>query len=159
MVTVNDRKDKVMDRAMTMVKIVLFMVLGLHLVATTVFSEDGAAAVDGDTTQKLVKVCTLSSVKANQEFQRNVNILQARRQRVVQLRQQLAQAQTEEMKESLNKELTLALDQLKADHETMVKTYGFSLGRNYRLVVEKAYVYMAVSDEEAEKISQTQHAN
>jgi hypothetical protein len=41
----------------------------------------------------------------------------------------------------------------------MVKTYGFSLGRNYRLVVEKAYVYMAVSDEEAEKISQTQHAN
>ena len=34
----------------------------------------------------------------------------------------------------------------------MKKTYGFSIERNYTLVIETAHVYMFVTDEEATKI-------
>ena len=44
------------------------------------------------------------------------------------------------------------------DNQKMVKAYGFSLDRAYTLSVEKADVYMIVSDEEAAKIEKTQAA-
>ncbi len=106
--------------------------------------------------QKLVKVSTLGSVEANQEFQRNVQIMQAERQRVIQLQTQLEQTQTKELKKGLEKELKAALKKLNDDNKKMVETYGFSLNRNYVLVVEKAHVYMAVSDEEAAQIEDEQ---
>jgi hypothetical protein len=34
----------------------------------------------------------------------------------------------------------------------MRKTYGFSIDRNYTVVIETAHVYMFVTDEEAAKI-------
>ena len=40
----------------------------------------------------------------------------------------------------------------------MRKAYGFSLDRNYTLVVETAHVYMFVTDEEATKIEQAEKA-
>jgi len=102
--------------------------------------------------QKLVKVSTLSSVEANQEFQRNVQIMQAQRQRVMQLQAQYGQAQTDELKKSLKKELDAAIEKLNKDNKTMTETYGFSLNRNYVQVIEKSNIYMAVTKEEAEKI-------
>lgn len=104
--------------------------------------------------QELVKVSTLGSVEANQEFQRNVQVMQAQRQRVIQLQAQLEQTQTGDLKKSLKKELDAALAKLNADNKKMAETYGFSLNRNYLLVVEKAHIYMAVSPEEAAAISE-----
>jgi len=103
--------------------------------------------------QKLVKVSTLGSVEANQEFQRNVQIMQAQRQRVIQLQNQLDLAQTKGLKKNLKKELDSAMEKLNKDNKKMAETYGFSLNRNYVLVVEKAHIYMAVSDDEADKIA------
>lgn len=102
--------------------------------------------------QKLVKVSSLGSVEANQEFQKNVQIMQMERQRVIQLQNQLKQTQTQELKYSLETELEAAMKKLNADNKKMVETYGFSLNRNYVLVVEKAHIYMTVSDDENKKI-------
>ncbi|CAG36252.1 hypothetical protein [Desulfotalea psychrophila] len=102
--------------------------------------------------QKLVKVSTLDSVEANKEFQKNVQVMQLQRQRVIQLQNQLKQTQTKELKMSLQKEIEVAMKKLNEDNKKMIETYGFSLNRNYVLVVEKAHVYMAVSDEENKKI-------
>jgi hypothetical protein len=38
----------------------------------------------------------------------------------------------------------------------MEKAYGFSLSRNYTIEIEKANVYMIVTDEEAAKIEAAQ---
>jgi len=108
--------------------------------------------VVSESQQRLVKVSTLSSVEANQEFQRNVQIMQAQRQRVMQLQAQYEQAQTDELKKSLKKELDAAIEKLNKDNKTMTETYGFSLNRNYVQVIEKSDIYMAVTKEEAEKI-------
>lgn len=135
------------------------MVVGLLLAGSLAVVFAPAVAKEGKQTekpapaqQKLVKVSTLGSVEANQEFQRNVQIMQAQRQRVMQLQAQLEQTQTKALKKGLKKELEAATKKLNEDNKKMAETYGFSLNRNYVLVVEKAHVYMAVSPEEAVKI-------
>lgn len=105
-----------------------------------------------DEKTQLVRVCTLNSVEANQEFQRNVQIVQAQRQRIVNLQGQLDRSQTEELREVLQKELDRELEKLQENNQKMAETYGFSLNRNYLLVTEKAHVYMVVSDEEAARL-------
>ncbi len=117
------------------------------LLVTTSYSF-AAKKSDEGTNQKLVKVCTLNSAEANQEFQKNVQVMQAQRQRVIQLQSQLDQAQTKVMQKSLKEEIENAMEKLNKDNNQMSETYGFSLNRNYVLVVEKAHVYMAVSEDE-----------
>lgn len=101
--------------------------------------------------KKLVRVATLNSIQANQEFQRNVSVMQAQRQRIVELQTQIESAKASE-KAGIQKEIDDTLKKLNGDNQTMFKTYGYSLLRNYTLVVETAHIYMFVSDEEAAKI-------
>jgi hypothetical protein len=58
--------------------------------------------------------------------------------------------------------LKVKLDELFAklneDNQKMIQAYGFSLDRSYTVAVEKADVYMLVSDEEAAKFEQAQAA-
>jgi hypothetical protein len=102
--------------------------------------------------QKLVRVCTLNTAQANQEFQANVQLMQSQRQAAIELNT----AHEKEVKPSKKKELKQQLDtivaKLNENNDKMRKTYGFSLDRNYTLVVETAHVYMFVTEEEAAKI-------
>jgi hypothetical protein len=41
---------------------------------------------------------------------------------------------------------------LNDNNKKMIENYGFSLNRNYILVVEKAHIYMHVTPEEAAKV-------
>lgn len=125
---------------------------GLVLVASSPAQAAEEKTAPAKEPHQLVKVCTLASVEANQEFQRNVQIVQAQRQRIIVLQAQLAQAQTQSLKKALQKELDNELEKLNKNNEKMVETYGFSLNRNYVLVTEQAHVYMVVSDEEAAKV-------
>ena len=50
--------------------------------------------------QKLIRVSSLNSIEANREFQRNVQILQAQRQRAVELSAAIDTARTEGEKEA-----------------------------------------------------------
>ena len=43
----------------------------------------------------------------------------------------------------------MLIKQLNADNQKMIQAYGFTLTRNYTLVIEKAHIYMEVSAEEA----------
>ncbi|TIH12066.1 hypothetical protein D0S45_19195 [Marinifilum sp. JC120] len=132
-------------------KVSVFGVLFLMVLFCLPANAEVKGKVDNGQKQ-LLKMSTLSSVEANQEFQRNVQIMQLQRQRVIQLQTQLEQAQTKELKKSLKKELKAATKKLNENNELMVKTYGFSLNRNYVLVVEKAHIYLELSPEEAKKM-------
>ena len=99
--------------------------------------------------QKLIRVSSLNTVQANQEFDRNVRLLQAQRERAVQLANAIETAQTDEAKSGLQQELDALMEKLNENNKKMVQAYGFSLTRNYTRVIETSHIYMFVTDEEA----------
>ena len=117
--------------------------------ATQPPSGEGQTTPNQPQQQKLVRVATLNTVQANLEFQRNIQIIQGQRQRAVELNTAMESAANGDEREKLKKELDALLAKLEENHQLMLKTYGFSLARNYSLVIERAHVYMFVSDEEA----------
>ena len=138
--------------------------LGITLIAGTVLAL-GVATAQFDNLQiedapepqpqqqpqqkKLVRVCSLNNVQANQEFQRNVRLVQSQRQQAIQLNSQIENASSPEEKQQFQQQLDTLMAKLNENNQKMVKTYGFSLTRNYTVVVETAHVYMFVSDAEA----------
>lgn len=116
------------------------------------------AAAPADKPQKLVRVSTLSTIDANREFQANVQVMQAQRQAAVELNAAIEKENGATKKAELKKQLAALMAKLNENNDTMRKTYGFSLERNYTLIIEKAHVYMLVSEEEAAKIEKAQSA-
>ena len=117
-----------------------------------------AAAPAAEKPQKLVRVSTLKTVEANREFQANVQVMQAQRQAAVELNAAHDKETNATKKKEIKAKLDEALAKLNENNQKMVKAYGFSLDRNYTLVIETAHVYMFVSDEEAAKIEKEQAA-
>jgi len=116
------------------------------------------AAPAAEKPQKLVRVSTLKTVEANREFQGNVQIMQAQRQAAVELNAAVEKETNAAKKKELKAKLDDTMAKLNENNQKMVKAYGFSLDRNYTLVIETAHVYMLVSDEEAAKIEKEQAA-
>lgn len=84
-----------------------------------------------------VRVCTLSSARANEEFLRNVNVMRARRKAVLDAKNAGDVARSEELLKKLND-----------DNAVMVKTYGYSLTRDYLQRIVKTRVFVKLSDAE-----------
>lgn len=108
--------------------------------------------------QKLVRVATLNNVQANREFQSNVQLLQSQRQAAIELNSAWEKEKDATKKKELKAQLDALMAKLNENNQAMVKTYGFSLDRNYAMEIEVAHVYMLVSDEEAAKIEQAEKA-
>ena len=112
-----------------------------------------AAAPSAETKQqKLVRVSTLNTIEANREFQTNVQLLQAQRQAVIELNAAYEKETNPSKKKDLKTQADAVLAKLNENNEKMRKTYGFSIDRNYTVVIETSHVYMFVTDEEAAKI-------
>lgn len=108
--------------------------------------------------QKLIRVATLKSIEANREFQANVQLLQAQRQQAVELNSAMEKETNATKKKELKAKVDEMMAKLNENNDKMVKAYGFSLNRNYTMVVETSHVYMLVSDEEAAKFEKEQAA-
>ena len=137
----------------TMKKISLAIVgLGASLL-TAGYLLGQAPAAPAAKPQKLVRVSSLKTVEANREFQANVQVLQAQRQAAVEFTAALEKETNAARKKDLKTQLDALLVKLNDNNDKMRKAYGFSLDRNYTLVIETAHVYMFVTDEEAAKIA------
>lgn len=123
-------------------KISLFLLSLLATVALT-------AQEDAQKQDQFVKVSTLNSIEANQEFQRNVQIVQAQRQQAIQLNISIEKETDPTKKSELNEQLETLTEKLNENNRLMLERYGFTLNRNYQMVVEKSHIYMFVTDEEA----------
>lgn len=99
---------------------------------------------------KLIHVAMLSDVESNNEFKRNVGIMQRHQENIQALQRTVETVEGDELKASLEAELQKAVDRLNSDNQKMVEAYGFSLTRRYEQVVEKSHIYMYVTEEEAE---------
>ncbi len=106
--------------------------------------------------QKLLKVCSITTAQGFQEFQANVQVMQNQRQLVIETNTAYEKETNAAKKKELKVKLDGLLAKLNDDNQKMIKTYGFSLERTYTVAVEKADVYMVVSDEEAAKIEKAQ---
>ncbi len=126
--------------------------------ADTKKSAPAPTAPAAEKPQKLVRVSTLKTVEANREFQGNVQIMQAQRQAAIELNAAYEKETNATKKKELKAKLDDTMAKLNENNQKMVKAYGFSLDRNYTLVIETAHVYMLVSDEEAAKIEKEQAA-
>ena len=62
-------------------------------------------------------------------------------------------------KQELQGQLDDLMAKLNENNQIMTKTYGFTLLRNYTMVVEKAHIYMYVTEEEAEAYEESVEEN
>jgi hypothetical protein len=108
---------------------------------------DAAAAAQ----PMLVKVATIEGKAANDEFTRNVQVVQAQRQEIVRMNEAMNAAPEGAERDALKAKLDEAVKKLDADNQLMAKTYGYSILRNYVRVPEKSEVFIVLTPEELEK--------
>ena len=132
----------------------LTLLAPLSLLAATLPAAQPAAKADAPKAQKLVQVSTLNTIEANREFQANVQLLQAQRQAAVELNTAIEREKDAAKQKELKGRLDALMTKLNENNALMRKTYGFSLDRNYSVVIEKAHVYMFVTEEEAAQLEQ-----
>ncbi|MFZ9746501.1 MAG: hypothetical protein ACO3G4_07710 [Opitutaceae bacterium] len=132
----------------------LTLLTPLSLLAATLPAAQPAAKADAPKAQKLVQVSTLNTIEANREFQTNVQLLQAQRQAAVELNTAIDREKDAAKQKELKGRLEALMTKLNENNALMRKTYGFSLDRNYSVVIEKAHVYMLVTEEEAAQLEQ-----
>jgi hypothetical protein len=106
--------------------------------------------------QKLVRVATLNGIDVNREFQANVQLLQAQRQAAIELSSALEKEKDAKKKAEFKTQLDQVMAKLNENNAKMQQTYGFSLARNYSMIVETAHIYMFVTDEEAAKVEKVE---
>lgn len=132
----------------------LTLLAPLSLLAASLPAAQPAAKADAPKAQKLVQVSTLNTIEANREFQANVQLLQAQRQAAVELNTAIEREKDAAKQKELKGRLEALMTKLNENNALMRKTYGFSLDRNYSVVIEKAHVYMFVTEEEAAQLEQ-----
>jgi len=104
----------------------------------------------------LLKVSEIKGAEAIQEFQKNVALLQAQRNGVQELQKTIETTIDTEKRKKLEQDREALLKKIQENNELMVKTYGFSLLRNYVMNIDDARIFMAVTPEEHAEIQKNQ---
>lgn len=99
----------------------------------------------------LVKVATIDGVVANDEFTRNVQVVQAQRQEIVRLNEALQKADAGAARDQAQAQLDAAVKKLEADNQIMAKSYGYSILRNYVRIPEVSQVFVVLTEDEITK--------
>lgn len=118
-----------------------------------------AAATPAPKPMKTIRIATLNGVKANQEFQANLQLIQGQRQLVLQLNDALEKEKDAKKKKELQTQIDTVMTKLNENNAAMQKAYGFSLMRNYTMDIEVSHINLLVTEEEAAKIEQEQKAS
>lgn len=114
---------------------------------------DSVVVPSASTGGKLVRIATIEGVEKNAEFQRNLNIVNKQKQLVMALNRKLEETTDSLEREKIQNDLDQALAKLNENNKTMTETYGFTLARNYSMVIEKSQIFMGVTADEAERFA------
>ena len=114
-------------------------------------NDTSSAASQAAQQTQLVKLSTIEGKAANDEFTRNVQVLQAQRKEIVKLNEATNAAPAGKGHDDLQAQLDAALKRLETDNQTMVKTYGYSILRNYVRIPEKSEIFIVLTPEEIAK--------
>ena len=105
---------------------------------------------------KFLHVSTLSTVEANQEFVRNVQVISQLRQTLIKLNEHRKMAFTEEERKATDEKIKELTEELNKGDQTMAKSYGYSLSRDYIHVPVVTYVYLKLTEEEYTKMKEAE---
>lgn len=105
---------------------------------------------------KFLHVSTLSTVEANQEFVRNVQIISQLRQTLIKLNEHRKMAFTEEERKATDEKIKELTEELNKGDQTMANSYGYSLSRDYIHVPVVTYVYLKLTEEEYTKMKEAE---
>jgi hypothetical protein len=136
----------------------LLTVSALLVSAGTLLGQSPKGSAPAPAQQKLLRIATLDSAETNREFQANVQLLQNQRQAAVELNAAMEKEKDAKKKKEIKAQLDQLLTTLNDNNAKMQKAYGFSLTRNYVVEIEKANIYLLVTDEEAAQIEKAEKA-
>ena len=117
---------------------------------------NSALGQQGQKPQKLVKIATLPTAEVNREFQRNVQLLQAQRQALIEMNTAYEKETNPVKKAEMKKALDENMAKLNENNDRMAKAYGFSLTRNYTMEIVSSNIYTYVTDEEAAAVEKAE---
>lgn len=119
---------------------------------------ESAPAATADKHVKLMKVVKISGADAVREFQANVQLVQAQRKAVAELKEAYDKETNVLKKAEIKSKLDAAFAKLSENNELMTKTYQFSILRNYVMEIESANIYVELTPEEAAKVEHAEKA-
>ena len=120
--------------------------------AASAQQQPAAASNPSQQQSVLVKVAAIDGLDANEEFTRNVQVIQSQRQEIVKLNASTNEAAAgSDERKVLQTELDAAVKRLEMDNQTMAKSYGYSILRNYVRVPEVSQIFVVLTEEEIAK--------
>lgn len=128
----------------------LALITGYPLVAEE--QATAASSSEASPKEKYIRLLTLDSIESNQAFRQSIQKLTAQRQRILQLTHQLPNETDSKKKTSLGKRLEAEIQVFDALNQKLKKTYGFSFDEPYIQDIEKAYLYLFLTEEEAAQL-------
>lgn len=130
--------------------VLLFATFAMSNLATS--AQDGSGTPSAASQQTaLVKIATIDGKAANDEFTHNVQVLQAQRQEIVRMNEAMNAAADDKTHAELQAKLDAAVKRLDTDNQTMAKSYGYTILRNYVRVPEKSEVFIVLTEAEIAK--------
>ena len=120
--------------------------------AASAQQQPAAASNPSQQQSVLVKVAGIDGLDANEEFTRNVQVIQSQRQEIVKLNASTNEAAAgSDERKALQTQLDSAVKRLETDNQTMAKSYGYSILRNYVRVPEVSQIFVVLTEEEIAK--------
>ena len=114
----------------------------------TVSGAPEVIGADDTSNGRLVQIATLNSPEANNEFTRNVQIMQARVREIANMNTLLAEEEDASAKRAVENQIKELIRRVNEDNKKMADTYRYSLNRKYIRNVEQATVFIQLSDED-----------
>ena len=114
----------------------------------TVSGAPEVIGADDTSNGRLVQIATLNSPDANNEFTRNVQIMQARVREIANMNTLLGEEEDAAAKRAVENQIKELIRRVNEDNKKMADTYRYSLNRKYIRNVEQATVFIQLSDED-----------
>lgn len=102
--------------------------------------------VKGDDKYRLIS--EIPGAQANEEFRRNVQVMQNLRDQLVALKESVDKMADSPEKTKTLGDVKTAEENLIKNNDLMIKQYGFSLARNYLMEIVESKLYTKVNEEE-----------
>ena len=114
----------------------------------TVSGAPEVISADDTSNGRLVQIAALNSPDANNEFTRNVQIMQARVREIANMNTLLAEEEDAAAKRAVENQIKELIRRVNEDNKKMADTYRYTLNRKYIRNIEQATVFIQLSDED-----------
>ena len=129
-----------------MKKIILYTLISVATVVGFAQNKRGDIIKSGE--QYFIYLSEFRTPEVNEEFQRNLSIIQAQNAQLKQIKDRIASSQKEEEKLYLQATMKKLENEYKANEKIMGQAYGFASNRTYKQIYFKSNLCVILTKEE-----------